>query len=128
MKTIILFLALCSISINPLGSQSETCKFVGEISLVSVSAGAFWTCTYTGNPASCSIALAAHTCGKDPACNGVVKTLVEKGCKYTVEVVDDKIKIVGEATKEKMFDLQSTWEYLNRVEGIVWLQKLLEGG
>ena len=109
-------------------SQSEVCQFIGEISLVSVEAGAFYTCTYTGNPASCSIALAAHNCGQILACEGVVKNFVEKGCEYSVEIIGDKVKIVGKASKEKMFELQETWEYLNTVQGIIWLQKVLGGG
>lgn len=128
MKNPILVLVLSVMFSANCIAQNEYCQFIGEISLVSVEAGAFWTCTYTGNPASCSIALAAHNCGQNPACEGVVKSFVEEGCTYTVEVVDDKIKIMGKASKEKMFELQRTWEFLNTVQGINWLQRVLSGG
>jgi len=106
-------------------SQSESCQFIAEISLVSVEKGAFLACTKSANPAACSIAIAAHNCGQDPACDGVVKKFVEDGCNYTVEVVGDKLKIYGKASKEKLFEMQQTYEVLNSVQGIYWLEKVL---
>ena len=108
--------------------KAQTCKFIAEISIFSVESGAFLACTRSGNPAACSIAIAAHNCGQNPACDGVVKHFVEKGCDYTIEVIDSKLKIVGKAASEKMFELQKTWEALNSVEGIIWIQRVLNGG
>lgn len=106
-------------------SQSETCQFVAEISLVSVEKGAFFACTKSANPAACSIAIAAHNCGQDPACDGIVKKFIEDGCNFTVELVNDKIKIIGTASKEKIFEMQKTYEALNSVQGINWLQRVM---
>lgn len=115
------------LNINLCFSQSQTCQFIAEISIVSVEKGAFLACTKSGNPAACTIALAAHNCGQDPACDGLIKKFVEDGCNYTVEVVGNKIKIIGTASKEKIFEMQKTYEALNTVEGIYWLQKVLGG-
>jgi len=106
-------------------SQSDTCQFVAEISIVSVEKGAFLVCINSANPAACTIAIAAHNCGQDPACDGVVKKFVEDGCNFTVKVVGDKLKIYGKASKDKLFEMQKTYEALNSVQGINWLQKVL---
>jgi len=124
-KLIIVLSILMSTSSFVFSQKNETCQFIGEISIHAVASGAFWTCTYTGNPASCSIAIAAHNCGGTPACKGIVKKIVETGCTYTVEVVGDKLKIIGKASKEKIFELQETYEFLNTVEGINWIQRVL---
>jgi hypothetical protein len=108
-------------------SQADACKFIAEISIISVEKGAFLACTNSANPAACTIAFAAHNCGQDPACDGVVKEFVEKGCTYTVKVTADKIKVIGEASKEALFDLNKTWHALNTVEGIRWLEQGILG-
>lgn len=124
MKSILILLSLILMT-NLSYSQSETCQFIAEISIVSVEKGAFLVCTKSANPAACTIALAAHNCGQDPFCDGVVKTFVENGCTYTIEKVNKKIKIVAKASKEKMLELQKTYEAINSVNGILWLQKVL---
>lgn len=123
-NTLILLVCLFGVQVF---SQTETCSFVAEIALISVEKGAFFACTKSANPAACTIAITAHNCGQDPACDGVVKKFVENGCNYIVEVVGGKIKIIGEASKEKMFELEKTYEALNTVQGIYWLQKVLGG-
>ncbi|WP_020569940.1 hypothetical protein [Neolewinella persica] len=124
MKKIILSLPFLFLGVI-MNAQNDACKFVGEISIISVEKGAFLVCTKSANPAACSIAFAAHNCGDNPACEGIVKDLVEKGCKYTVEVVGNKIKIIGKSTEENVYELKRTWEALNSVEGILWIEKKL---
>ena len=125
---IYIFLVASFLCLNTaMGQNSETCQFIAEISVVTVEKGAFLACTKSANPAACTIAIAAHNCGQDPACDGVVKHFVEKGCDYTVKVVGEKIQIIGKASKEKMFELQNTYNALNSVEGILWLQRVLSG-
>ena len=109
-------------------SQSETCRFVAQISLTAVERGAFLACTRSANPAACSIALAAHSCGKDPACSGVVKHFVNKGCSYTVKVVGNSLSIIGTAAKEQYQELKGTYDALNSVQGIQWIQRIMTGG
>ncbi|MBL4704253.1 MAG: hypothetical protein JKY54_07015 [Flavobacteriales bacterium] len=84
-------------------------------------------CSTSANPAACSIALAADACGSDPACSGIVSHFVKQGCDYTVEVVGDVIRIVGKATKENIDELEKTYDALNTVEGILWIQDILSG-
>ena len=88
------------------------------IALLKLQNGAFLACNKSANPAACTIAIAAHNCGQDPACDGVVKKFIEDGCNYTVEVVGDKLKVYGKASKEKLFEMQKTYEALNSVQGI----------
>lgn len=123
MKNYLLLLVLFFSS--NLYSQSEYCQFVAEISVISVEKGAFIACTKSANPAACAIAIAAHNCGQDPSCDGVVKKFVEDGCNYSVEVVGDKIKIYGKALKEKLFEIQQTYDALSSVQGLYWLQRVL---
>jgi hypothetical protein len=129
MKMIItLFLGLILIgSTQNAQAQSETCTIIAEISLTAVERGAFLVCTRSANPAACTIALAADACGSDPACSGFVSHFVEKGCNYTIEVVGDNLKIIGKATKENIEELSKTYDAINSVEGIIWLQNILSG-
>ena len=128
MKHSLILILLVSIFKFNVNAQSEICQFVAEISVISIETGAFLGCTKTGNPATCTIALAAHNCGQEPSCDGTIKYFVEKGCTYTVEVVNDKMKIIGKASKEKIFELQETFKSLSTVEGLTWIEKVLTGG
>ena len=119
------FIILCIVFSQLVYSQNDTCQFIAEISIISTERGAFLACTTSGNPAACTIALAAHNCGQDPSCDGVVKKFVEDGCNFTVEVIGEKLKITGKASKAKIFEMQKTYEALNTVEGINWLQQVM---
>ena len=129
MKKLLISTLILLLSFVPYFSngQSYTCKFIAEISIISVEKGAFLACTKSANPTACSIALAAHTCGETLACDGIVKEITEVGCNYTVKFIDNKIKIIGESTSEKAFEFKQVWEALNTVEGIDWLEKKILG-
>lgn len=100
----------------------EYCEFIGEISIDVAARGAFLACTRSANPAACTIAIAANSCAQDPACSGVVKKITEDGCNYTVKVVGAKMKIYGKALKSDMNELKRTYDALNSVDGIRWIE------
>ena len=104
-----------------------TCEVIGEISISVVERGAFIACTRSANPAACSIALAADACGSDPACSGLVKKFTKAGCTWTVKVVGKKIKIYGKAAASKLDEMKSTYDALNTVDGIRWIENSMVG-
>ena len=106
-------------------SAQTTCKVIGEISIEAVKRGAFVACTRSANPTACSIAFAADACGDDPACSDVVKTITENGCTWTVKVVGKKLRIYGKASISKLNEMKRTYNALNTVQGIRWLQNSL---
>lgn len=122
----IIFLSFLLIS-SCLSFGQSSCDIIGEISIESVQRGAFLVCSRSANPTACSIALAADACGKDPACSGIVKTLVKNGCTWTVKVVGDKMRIIGKASSDKIYEMKRTYNALNSVQGIYWLQNTLSG-
>ncbi|BDS15693.1 hypothetical protein [Aureispira anguillae] len=129
MKTLkkIIVLSFFLLGLQVAAFAQTACEFIGEISIDAVERGAFLACSKSGNPAACSIALAAHACGQDPACSGLVKHFTQKGCEYTVKVVGSKLKLYGKASKEKIEELKETYDVLNTVSGIKWLENRLLG-
>jgi hypothetical protein len=121
----LIFLSMTSFRSTPSSFKNDGCKFIAEISIISVEKGAFLLCMNSGNPAACTVAFAAHNCGQNPSCEGIVKEFTEKGCSYTVKVVGEKIKIIGKSSFDKIEELNKTWKSLNSVEGIIWLQNTL---
>ncbi|MEM9894928.1 MAG: hypothetical protein AAF789_01045 [Bacteroidota bacterium] len=119
---------VCYLAVFCAVGQSPTeCKFIGEISLISVESGAFLACSKSGNSAACTIAVAAHNCGQNPACDGLVKELVENGCKYTVEVIGPKLRITGKSAVDGLEELKQTFNSLNTVEGVTWIENVFTG-
>ncbi|MFD0862607.1 hypothetical protein ACFQ1M_10370 [Sungkyunkwania multivorans] len=124
MKKIIIVL-LVSMTTSLSFAQDEACKIVGEISLPAVEAGAFFGCMSSANALACKVAFAAHNCGQDIACSGVVATIVEEGCKFTIRKTGQTIEIIGTAAKENAEELRQTYNALNTVEGMTWLMLYL---
>lgn len=124
MKNYVLIFAVFVLSAFGVKSTyaQTTCEIIGEISIDVVERGAFIACTRSANPAACSIALAADACGSDPACSGIVKKFTEDGCKWTVKVVGKKIKIYVKAAASKLDEMKSTYDALNSVKGIRWIE------
>lgn len=123
MKKILLTLAITFTSL--VSAQEEVCKIVGEIALPAVERGAFLSCMSSANALACKVAFAAHGCGEDPSCAGVVSTIVESGCTFTIKKTGDTIQIIGTTTKDNVEELTKTYEALNTVEGMTWLMLYL---
>lgn len=119
MKKIYVMLLL---AFSPLiSAQEEVCKIVGEIALPSVEAGAFLACMRSGNALACKVAFDAHQCSQDPSCSGVVATIVEDGCTFSIKKTEETIEIAGVTAKENVDNLIRTYNALNTVEGMIWL-------
>lgn len=108
-------------------AQGDACKIVGELSLPILETGGITSCMASGNPAVCQIAFAIHNCSQDPACNGVVSTVIENGCVYSVEKIGKTIKIIGTSAKENVNELQRTLNWLNSIDGMLWIMTSLGG-
>lgn len=117
---------ICLLGPNWAKSQSEAvCEFVGEIALPAATAASFYTCMQTGTPAACKIGYAMLQCQEDPACSGVVAKFTEAGCNYLVKKVGDVYRITAKAVPAKAEELRKTYQALNTIEGMRWLQRYL---
>lgn len=119
-RLITLLILFISISFDAL-SQNGVCKVIGEISLPAVEAGAFLGCMSSANQLVCELAFAAHNCAQDISCSGVVSTLVEGGCEFSIVKTNGMIKIIGTSSEEAKASLVHTYEMLNSIEGIHWV-------
>lgn len=106
-------------------NKEAICYFVGEISLPATTAASFAICLNSGTSEACSMSMAALNCASDPACSKVVSRLTRIGCNYTVEKTGESLRFIGEATYEGVENLKATFDSLDSIEGVRWIQKKL---
>lgn len=105
--------------------QESACYLTGQLSTTAIAGGALATCSVTGNPVTCAVAGRMLICAGDPACDGVVATLTEAGCNYSVTKSYEVINFTIKTTIENADKLRHTYDQLNTVEGIIWLERYL---
>ena len=103
-------------------AASEGCKLVAELSVEAVKAGALAACMKNPHPVVCSVAAA----GQDAATSGLAKEGVAAGCTWTVKKAGPKIRLTIESAKKSADEMERVYRALNTVEGIRWLQKVLQ--
>ncbi len=106
-------------------AQDDACKIVGELALPIIETSGLTACMVSVNPLVCEVSIAVHACSQDPACNGVVATIIENGCVFIVEKTDDAIKVIGTSAKDNASQMRQVYESLNTIEGMRWLMQRL---
>lgn len=108
-----------------LGENSqEICYFTGELATYGAATASFAVCLETGGT-TCAVALKLLECAENPACNGIVSTITEKGCTYLIQEVEGALRVFGKTTKDNAEELQNTFKTLDTISGMTWLMKYL---
>ncbi|MEL6624573.1 MAG: hypothetical protein AAFQ83_17455 [Bacteroidota bacterium] len=113
-------------------NKREVCFFVSKISLPTVTGGSLATCASSANPAACELALWAINCSGNPICAKSFEVATNEGCKLTITLVGEAWEISATAVKgtaEEMRrisqEAKEVYEELNKVSGMIWLQRYL---
>ncbi len=108
--------------VSSVEAASEGCVLAAEISVELVCQGAMAGCVTTGNPVACKVAIGCEAV----AAKELAKTGTAEGCTFVVEKVGPKVKIWVRSANSKLDEMKKTYDSLNTVKGIHWLEKQLQ--